>query len=91
MELISETATAEIRQGGCVLCDEKRFIAGDLICYRLLFHAFHYFLECTYGGEGHLYALGKRFSHAAFLFEAIVQGEVTPCTACDILEDLQNQ
>ena len=72
-----------------VLCDKTLLVAGGAVCYRLLENPPQYLVECVFRGASILLPVGQRFSTAAEIYERLVRGEVTPCTAGDIVEDMQ--
>ena len=62
-------------------------VAGVDVCYRLYERDAHFAIEISLGADRRRSDVGKSFSRAAYLYELLVQGEVTPCTMQDILED----
>ena len=72
-----------------LLEEESRTVAGCPAVYRLyefIFSKPQYFVEVLYGRERARASLGEGMDASA-LFHALVQGEVTPCTLGDIVED----
>ena len=65
----------------------KQLVAGLDACYRLYERETRFSIEISLGTERCRSDVGKSFSRAAYLYELLVQGEVTPCTMQDILED----
>lgn len=63
-------------------------VAKRDVRYRLLECASRFVIEVSLGGDRTRSDVGKSFSRAAYLYELLVQGEVTPCTVQDILADL---
>lgn len=63
-------------------------LAGYDVCYRLFERSSHFVIEITLDADCRRSDVGKSFSHAAHLYELLVEGEVTPCTMRDVLEDL---
>lgn len=72
-----------------IVCDKILPVASKTAQYLLLEDASRFLLECRFGGEKVTVSLGKSFAFAAYVYEQIVQGEVTPCTVTDIVEDLR--
>ena len=62
-------------------------VAGVDVCYRLYERDARFAIEISLGADRCRSDVGKSFSRAAYLYELLVQGEVTPCTMQDILED----
>ena len=62
--------------------------AGSDARYRLFECRSHYLIEISFGKECSRSDVGKSFSRAAYLYDLLIEGEVTPCTMSDILEDL---
>ena len=62
-------------------------VAGVEVCYHLYERDAHFLIEISLGADCCRSDVGKSFSRAAYLYELLVQGEVTPCTMQDILED----
>ena len=73
-----------------VLREEVRLIAHDAIRYRLLEARPQFSAQIKFKQELCLLPLGERFSDAALIFEMLVCGLVTPCSAPYVLEDLCN-
>ena len=48
-----------------------------------------FFVEVSIGDEVFRAALGKDFVYAARVYDCLLRGEVTPCTAGDIIEDMR--
>ena len=67
---------------------EKRMaLAGREGCYRLFERGSRFFIEITLGADRSSADVGSSFYRAAYLYDLLVEGEVTPCTLQDILED----
>ena len=68
---------------------EKRVaLAGHKACYRLFERGSRFFIEISFDADRSQAEVGDSFSRAAYLYDLLVEGEVTPCTMRDILEDL---
>ena len=68
---------------------EKRVaLAGHEACYRLFERGSRFFIEISFDADRSQAEVGDSFSRAAYLYDLLVEGEVTPCTMRDILEDL---
>lgn len=62
-------------------------VAGFDVSYRLYERAARFSIEISLDADRRRADVGKSFSNAAYLYELLVQGEVTPCTMQDILQD----
>ena len=69
---------------GRVACRDAlyRFCRGDLALPQ-------YYAEILYAGERATACLGTDRERAERIFELLVWGKVTPCTLCDIAEDMK--
>lgn len=91
MEIMSDEAVKRIRQECCILCEKSLLVADCIAYYRLMERPPQYFAECVYESEARIFSLGQRFPHAVAMFALLVEGEVTPCTAGDVLRDFQTE
>lgn len=71
-----------------VICEVGRIVTGRAVIYRLCQEAGVYYVELMLEEEQCRLELGDRFGEAATLYEILVKGLVTPCSAPFILEDL---
>ncbi|MBO5355849.1 MAG: hypothetical protein J6B09_07270 [Clostridia bacterium] len=62
-------------------------VAGCEACYRLFECGSHFLVEVRLGADCVRSDIGTSFSRAAHLYDLLVEGEVTPCTVQDILQD----
>ncbi len=77
----------------CVLREELRRVADRMARYRFCafrFAAPEYYVEILYGDERAAARLGEDYVAAQILFDAIVEGTVTPCTLIDVITDAKN-
>lgn len=65
-----------------------RHVAGSMAEYRLLREGDAFLLQVAYGDERIEIEAGYDFARAVTLFEALRCGGVTPCTAGDVVRDL---
>lgn len=89
MEVITKTLAKRLQSESCVLCERSLLIAGQEARYYLLERAPQYFVACVYGEEHSLCPLGHSLSRAIGIMEALIKGEVTPCTMADVIGDLE--
>ena len=65
-------------------------LEGQAVFYRLFEDISGFSIEICFGEDHCRSRVGSGFARAAALYERLVQGEVTPCTMQDILDDLSN-
>ena len=77
----------------CVLCEQTRRVAGGTARYRfceLRFAGEDYYAEILFEGERVAAHLSREREPARRLFDALVEGSVTPCTLFDVVTDAKN-
>ena len=76
----------------CAVRRSKRSVGGRAVTYTLFElrdgHGVSYALSAAEEGYGALCEAGNDRTAAEGLFELICNGEVTPCTLCDVLDDI---
>ena len=70
------------------LCQKELLLPCGTVTYQLLECNARYFVKCLLGKDCAVVPLGSSIGTAVHLFEALVAGAVTPCTAADVVEDL---
>ncbi|MBE6702679.1 MAG: hypothetical protein E7585_04630 [Ruminococcaceae bacterium] len=88
MEMQSENVAVSKPSLGDTLKEVGRIVAGHTVIYRLREAAPQFFVELLLDEERCVLETGESFAHAAYVFELLVRGLVTPCSARFILEDL---
>jgi len=76
-----------------VLREELRRLDAQLIRYRFCTSRFaqpEYYVEIVFENERAAALLGTDYPAAQILFDKLVCGLVTPCTLCDIMQDIKN-
>ena len=88
MDMQLQASAQDSAHGQTTIRETCLSLAGYDISYRLFERGSHFFVEVSLGTDRTRSDVGSSFSRAAHLYELLVQGEVTPCTVQDILEDL---
>ena len=70
-----------------VICEVGRIVTGRTVIYRLCLEGSVYYAELMLEEDRCRLELGSCFGEAATLYEILVKGLVTPCSAPFILED----
>ena len=70
------------------LCQKRISLPCGTVVYRLWAWGATYSVECAVKQERVLVPLGQGIGTAARVFEMLVRGAVTPCTAADVVQDL---
>lgn len=86
-ELREETAALS----ACLVAQVCVPLGAQLLLYRLLEAQGFYLVEVTLGEETVLLFVRAGKREALLLYEKLIRGTVTPCTAGDIWEDLQRE
>lgn len=87
MDLQLQASAQDLPRGETMIREMSLSLAGYDICYRLFERGSHFVIEVSLGADRTRSDVGNSFSRAAYLYELLVQGEVTPCTVQDVLED----
>ena len=77
----------------CVLREEQRRVGERVARYRFCafrFAAPEYYVEILLDAERAAARLGGDYAASQILFDLLVSGTVTPCTLCDVMEDIKN-
>ena len=88
MDLQIQTSSEKPFRGEGVIKQDCLLIAGHTVYYRLYEQSSCFAIEICLDTERCRSHVGSSFARAAYLYELLVQGEVTPCTMQDILSDL---
>ncbi|MBQ8357642.1 MAG: hypothetical protein IJX39_07540 [Clostridia bacterium] len=76
-------------QDAKIVRESELLVAGRTVQYRLLEKAPQFFVEIACDTERCLLKAGQSFARAAHIFDLLIKGEVTPCTAEYIMDDLE--
>lgn len=87
---------SELQEGNaaitaCLVLQAYVPLGRELLLYRLLEAQGFYLIEVTLGEETVLLSVKEGKSRAVLLYEKLLKGTVTPCTAEDIWEDFQGE
>ena len=76
-----------------ILREETYRVGQEIARYRFCICRFarsEYYAEIVLGDERAAAHLGEDLAAAGRLFDLLVRGTVTPCTLCDIVQDIKN-
>ncbi len=87
---------SELQEGceaitACLVLQACVPLGKALLLYRLLEAQDFYLIEVTLGEETVLLSIKEGKGRAVLLYEKLLKGTVTPCTAEDIWEDFQEE
>ena len=77
--------------GKIILAHEKRTICAKVADYKLiklLGRKSEYLIFISYGEDKVIHKITGKILDVAMLYDLIVKNAVTPCTLCDVIEDL---
>ena len=87
----SETQAANNALFAQLIKEERIVFERYEVYYRLFGADCTYLIEVTLGCESAFLPAGESLVNAAGLYEKLVKGTVTPCTAKDVWEDLKEK
>lgn len=88
----SDSFPAVAVRGKVTLREATAHVARQSALYRFSRSDFtlpQYYVEIFYAGERAAVCLGTDKERAGQIFDLLVRGRVTPCTLCDIVEDMR--
>lgn len=87
MDMQNQTSTYGTPYEETMIRETRLVVAGYDVCYRLYECRTCFLIELSLGADRCRSYVGNSFSRAAYVYELLVRGEVTPCTMQDIIED----
>ena len=90
MDIQTQGSAQRFSDGEILIKETRLRVAGREARSRLFERGTCFLIEISFGVDCCRSAVGKRFSRAAYLYDLLVDGEVTPCTMLDILEDINS-